>query len=98
MRGPERYIVMRSEDRTTRNSSTYAPCGPDHPPPGDVLLIALGVTAVSTSAPLIRAAAAPAFAIAFWRNAMAAGVLAPYTLARARDEVRALSGRDRRLA
>jgi len=70
----------------------------DRPPPGDVLLIALGVTAVSTSAPLIRAAAAPAFAIAFWRNAMAAGVLAPWSWFRARDELRALTGRERRLA
>jgi len=70
----------------------------DRPPPGDVLLIALGVSAVSTSAPLIRAAAAPAFAIAFWRNAMAAGVLGPWTYFRARDELRSLDSRDRRLA
>jgi drug/metabolite transporter (DMT)-like permease len=70
----------------------------DRPPPGDVLLIALGVSAVSTSAPLIRAAAAPAFAIAFWRNAMAAGVLAPWAWARSRDELRGLAARERRLA
>ena len=70
----------------------------DRPPRGDVWLIALGVSAVSTSAPLIRAAAAPAFAIAFWRNAMASGLLVPYTLIRARDEVRRLTGRDKRLA
>lgn len=70
----------------------------DRPPPGDVLLIALGVTAVSTSAPLIRAAAAPAFAIAFWRNAMAAGVLAPWAWFRAREELRSLDARERRLA
>lgn len=70
----------------------------DRPPPGDVLLIALGVTAVSTSAPLIRAAAAPAFAIAFWRNAMAAGVLAPWAWWRARDELRGLDARERRLS
>jgi drug/metabolite transporter (DMT)-like permease len=63
-----------------------------------MLLIALGVTAVSTSAPLIRAAAAPAFAIAFWRNAMASGVLAPWSWFTARDELRALTGRERRLA
>jgi drug/metabolite transporter (DMT)-like permease len=70
----------------------------DRPPPGDVGLIVLGVCAVSTSAPLIRAASAPAFAIAFWRNAMASGVLVPFTLAKARHELRALTARDKRLA
>ena len=70
----------------------------DRPPRGDVALIVLGVSAVSTSAPLIRAAAAPAFAIAFWRNAMASGLLVPYTLLRARAELRALTARERRLA
>lgn len=70
----------------------------DRPPRGDVWLIVLGVSAVSTSAPLIRAAAAPAFAIAFWRNAMATGLLVPFSLLRARDELRALSRRDARLS
>ena len=69
----------------------------DRPPRTDVGLIVLGVTAVSTSAPLIRAAAAPAFAIAFWRNAMASGLLVPFTMLRARAEVRALSRREQRL-
>lgn len=67
------------------------------PPRSDVALIVLGVTAVSTSAPLIRAAAAPAFAIAFWRNAMASGLLVPFTMLRARDEVRDLTRREQRL-
>lgn len=58
----------------------------------------LGVTAVSTSAPLIRAAAAPAFAIAFWRNALASGLLVPYALVRARSELRGLTRDERRLA
>lgn len=70
----------------------------DRPPTTDVWLIVLGVSAVSTSAPLIRAAAAPAFAIAFWRNAMASGLLVPVTLTRARAELRGLTSRDRRLA
>ena len=64
----------------------------------DTALIVLGVCAVSTSAPLIRAAAAPAFAIAFWRNAMATGLLVPFTLLRAREELRALTRRDVRLS
>jgi len=58
----------------------------------------IGVAAVSTSGPIIAATAAPALAIAFWRNAMAASVLAPWTLLRHRDELFALSGRARRLA
>jgi drug/metabolite transporter (DMT)-like permease len=70
----------------------------DRPPTVDMWLILLGVTAVSTSAPLIRKAAAPAFAIAFWRNAMASGLLVPVTLTRARTELRGLTARDRRLA
>ena len=45
------------------------------PPGGDLLLLAVAVLAVSTSAPLIRAAAAPTLAIAFWRNALALPVL-----------------------
>ena len=64
----------------------------DRPPPVDVALLVVGVAAVSTSAPLIRAAAAPAFAIAFWRNAFGAVALAPFA-GRPR-----LSGRERRLA
>ncbi|HEV2889458.1 MAG TPA: DMT family transporter [Frankiaceae bacterium] len=70
----------------------------DRPPPRDVLLIVLGVSAVSTSAPFIRAAAAPAFAVAFWRNAAAAGVLAPWAWFRNREELTSLHGRERRLA
>lgn len=45
----------------------------------DAALLVVAVAAVSTSAPLIREAAAPALAIAFWRNAMAAAVLVPYS-------------------
>ncbi|GAC1316156.1 MAG: DMT family transporter [Acidimicrobiales bacterium] len=43
----------------------------------DGLLLVVAVAAVSTSAPLIREAAAPALAIAFWRNALASAVLVP---------------------
>jgi len=68
------------------------------PPPGDALAIAVALAAVSTSGPIIAATAAPALAIAFWRNAMASGLLVPWTLARHRHELRALAGRERRLA
>ena len=68
------------------------------PSPGDLALIGLAVAAVSTSAPIIAATAAPALAIAFWRNAMATGVLLPVTLVRNRAELVGLSPRERRLA
>jgi drug/metabolite transporter (DMT)-like permease len=50
--------------------------------------------AVSTSAPLIRYAAAPALAIAFWRNALALPVVGALVAARHRREWRALSRRE----
>jgi len=63
--------------------------------PRDLLLIAVAVLAVGTSGPLIAAAAAvPALAIAFWRNAMASAVLLPWTLLRRRDELRRLDRRE----
>ena len=43
----------------------------------DAALLVVAAIAVSTSAPLIREAAAPALAVAFWRNAMASSVLVP---------------------
>ncbi|KIR64982.1 MULTISPECIES: DMT family transporter [Micromonospora] len=61
-------------------------------------VLALAVLAVSSSAPLVAFAAAPALAIAFWRNLLAVGVLGPFALARRRAEFRALArsgtGRD----
>ena len=64
------------------------------PPRGDLLLMPIGILAVSTSGPLIAAAAAPALAIAMWRNAFAVGVIAPFALARSRAELRALTRRE----
>jgi drug/metabolite transporter (DMT)-like permease len=54
---------------------------------GDLVLIAVAVVAVSTSAPLIREAEAPALAIAFWRNALAVAVLAPVCAIWRREEI-----------
>ena len=68
------------------------------PTRGDGLLLVIGLTAVSTSAPLIAASATPALAIAFWRNIMATGVLAPVALLRCRDELRGLDRREWLLA
>lgn len=67
--------------------------------PRDLLLLVVALLAVSTSGPLIASAAAvPALAIAFWRNAMAGAVLTPVVLLRRRAELRGLDRRERRLA
>lgn len=72
--------------------------GVGRPSPGDATLMAVAIVAVSTSGPLIAATAAPALAIAFWRNAMASGVLLPVVLLRCRAELAGLDRRERRLA
>ncbi|MFI9327330.1 DMT family transporter [Kitasatospora sp. NPDC052868] len=79
---------------------------PDRPAPGrtaaaaphplprvDLLLLAVSVSGISLSAPLISATAAPALAIAFWRNVMSVGVLGPYALLRHRGELRGIGRR-----
>lgn len=72
--------------------------GVGRPSTGDATLMAVAIVAVSTSGPLIAATAAPALAIAFWRNAMASGVLLPVVLLRCRAELAGLDRRERRLA
>lgn len=68
------------------------------PPSGDLALLAVAVVAVSTSAPLVREAAAPALAVGFWRNALAAAVLAVVVCARRerRAELAGLTSHQRR--
>ncbi|MGW3247661.1 DMT family transporter [Streptomyces sp. NPDC001070] len=61
--------------------------------PLDFVLLAVAIAGVSLSAPLIAATAAPALAIAFWRNAMAVGVLSPFAWFRHRDELRGMGRR-----
>lgn len=61
-------------------------------------LLAFGVLAVSSSAILIRLADAPPFAIAFYRNGMAAAILLPIALLRHRDEFRRMTSREWRVA
>lgn len=60
------------------------------PAPADLTAMLVAVVAVSTSGPLMAATAAPALAIAFWRNAFAAAALVPFTAWRQRAELRAL--------
>jgi drug/metabolite transporter (DMT)-like permease len=62
----------------------------------DFLLLALSVSGVAFSAPLISATAAPVLAIAFWRNCLATGLLSPFALLRQRAELRALVTTGRR--
>jgi drug/metabolite transporter (DMT)-like permease len=62
--------------------------------PRNVGLLVVGVLAVSFSAPLIRLADAPPFAVALYRNTLAAGLLLPLAWIRHRDELRSLSGID----
>jgi drug/metabolite transporter (DMT)-like permease len=66
-----------------------------HQRPGltTVSALVVAVLAVSSSAPLIAFAAAPALAIAFWRNGLAAVALTPVTLGPRRAE---LAGAGRR--
>ena len=59
------------------------------PSRADLAVMAVGVLGVSTSGPLIAATAAPALAIALWRNALALVVIGPVTLARGLPELRA---------
>jgi drug/metabolite transporter (DMT)-like permease len=54
----------------------------------------VAVLAVSSSGPLIAYAAAPALAIAFWRNGLAAAALTPVSLGPRRAELRSAKRRD----
>ena len=75
-----------------------APTALDVPPAADLITLLVAVTAVSSSGPIIAATAAPALAIAFWRNAFASTVLLPVSMSVGRSDLRALSRRDRWLA
>jgi drug/metabolite transporter (DMT)-like permease len=59
-----------------------------------VLALVVAVVAVSSSAPLIAFAAAPALAIAFWRNALATVALTPITFGPRRVELFGLGRRE----
>ncbi|MEV4636115.1 DMT family transporter [Actinoplanes sp. NPDC049548] len=59
-----------------------------------VVALVVAVVAVSSSAPLIAYAAAPALAVAFWRNGLAFVALTPISAGPRRTEVRTLLSRD----
>jgi drug/metabolite transporter (DMT)-like permease len=58
-----------------------------------LLLLALGVAAVSASGPLMAAAVVPPLALSFWRNGFATLALAPGVALTRRDELRGVGGR-----
>src|SRR5690349_4545617 len=66
--------------------------------PLTITAITIAVLSVSSSAAMIAYAAAPALAIAFWRNALAVGVLAPVALVTRRKELATIDKRDSVLA
>ena len=57
-----------------------------------LVLLSVGVVAVSTSGPLMAAMVMPPLAIAFWRNALATVALAPGAVVRRSDEMSRLPG------
>jgi len=62
--------------------------------PRSLVLLAVGIVAVSFASILIRLSDAPALSIAFYRNALAACLVLPPTLVWHRDEIRGLRARD----
>lgn len=58
-----------------------------------LVLMALGVAAVSLSGPVMASLAVPAVAISFWRSAMATVAISPVALTRSRHELRTLGRR-----
>ncbi|MGV9265077.1 DMT family transporter [Kitasatospora sp. NPDC003701] len=87
-------MPARPETAAPSIASGSAAAAPTQPLPRiDLLLLAVSVSGISLSAPLISATAAPALAIAFWRNVMSVGVLGPYALLRHRAELRGIGRR-----
>lgn len=73
---------------------------PRRNPAADLVLLGVAVIAVSTSAPLIRGAAAPTLSIAFWRNLLALPVLVLFVVALRRERAgwRTRTAEERRLS
>jgi drug/metabolite transporter (DMT)-like permease len=80
---------------TSDGGASRPPSAVAVPPRADLLLMPIGILAVSTSGPLMAAAAAPALAVAFWRNLLAIAVIGPYALLRHRSELAGMSARER---
>jgi drug/metabolite transporter (DMT)-like permease len=91
---------MSEQPTQGRPVAAPEPAHPAGPPRRDLALLALAVVAVSTAAPLVRVADAPALAVAFWRNALALPVLGLLVALGAGRDRRpwALDRRERRLS
>ncbi|MFJ8042939.1 DMT family transporter [Kitasatospora sp. NPDC096147] len=91
-----RSTVPAARPETATAATVQAPAtvpGGAPLPRTDLVLLAVSIAGISLSAPLITATAAPALAIAFWRNVMSVGVLGPYALLRHRAELRGIGRR-----
>jgi drug/metabolite transporter (DMT)-like permease len=64
------------------------------PPARDLVWLGVAVAFISSSAPIIAAAAAPALAIAFWRCFLGSAVTSPWVLLRRREELRRIGRRE----
>jgi drug/metabolite transporter (DMT)-like permease len=82
----------------TQSGTEPRPRAVGRPPRADLALMAVGIVAVSTSGPLMAAAAAPALAVAMWRNALAVVGIWPVALLTRRAELRGLRRREWRWA
>jgi drug/metabolite transporter (DMT)-like permease len=86
------------EDAAVQREAPALPPTVGRPPTGDLLLIGVGIVAVSTSGPLMAAVVAPAIAVAFWRNALGVVAITPFAVGGRRAELRGLSRREVRWA
>ena len=80
-------VAEMSDDESMTRRGAPPTNAVSRPSSRDVALLVVGVVAVSTSGPLIAATAAPALAIAFWRNAFGTMALAPFALLGHRREL-----------
>lgn len=83
---------------TARVTSHEPPGVVARPPRADMVLMTVGVAAVSTSGPLMAAMVAPALAVAMWRNALGVAAIAPFAAVTRRAELLAMTARERRWA
>lgn len=84
---------MSAQQTPVAARSRGGAAGVEVPPRGDAAIMVLAVLCAATAPPLIAATAAPALAVAFWRNGLATIVLAPVALWRARTELRRAGSR-----
>lgn len=80
---------------TARNAPGSSPALARGLTPRVLLLLAVGVVAVSLSGPVMAGLAVGPLAVAFWRNAMATALLAPFAVAEGASGLRGADARQR---